>query len=96
MRRTPDPYTVTVNRRKFLAAGLKSAALGTAARAQMRHQPARAPTALDPGKLTPFVDPLPIPEVLRSSETRITPATDGRRAAFYRVDMREIFPQSVS
>jgi spore coat protein A len=44
---------------------------------------------LHPERLARFVDPLPIPSALRSSESRPDPANPGRRIAFHRIAMRE-------
>jgi spore coat protein A, manganese oxidase len=43
--------------------------------------------------LTPFVDPLPIPEIARSSETRPDPEHPGKRLPYYRIAMREVEAQ---
>lgn len=47
------------------------------------------PQALDPAKLTPFIDALPLPPVARSIGTRPSPTNPSRRVPFYRVAMRE-------
>jgi spore coat protein A, manganese oxidase len=44
---------------------------------------------LDPGHLTPFVDPLPIPQRARSSEARPDPLHPGAMLPLYRMVMRE-------
>jgi spore coat protein A, manganese oxidase len=43
--------------------------------------------------LTPFVDPLPIPEIARSSELRPDPEHPGKKLPYYRVAMRQIETQ---
>jgi spore coat protein A len=45
---------------------------------------------LDPGKLTPYVDPLPIPEVSKSSEVKPDPDLPKKTVPLYRVTMEEI------
>jgi spore coat protein A, manganese oxidase len=45
------------------------------------------------GTLTPFVDALPIPEVIRSSESRPDPAHPHRKLPYYRLTMRQIESQ---
>ena len=46
--------------------------------------------ALDPSKLTHYVDPLPIPEVIRSIGQRSSPEHASTKLPFYRVTMREL------
>lgn len=78
-----------LSRRRFLGrAGIVAAGL-TLERAVAGAAPP-APTALDLSKLTPYVDPLPIPELLHSKEMR--PSPDDRKVTlpFYKVAMREI------
>ena len=45
------------------------------------------------GTLKPFVDPLPIPELARSSETRPDPHNPHKRLPYYRLAMRQIESQ---
>lgn len=53
------------------------------------HQhPARP--VLDPGTLTPFVDPLPIPPVARPSGTRPSPSDPAVQLPYHRLAMRQI------
>ena len=79
-----------ISRRKFLrhassvAAGLKFG--GAAVSAPL--PPASA--ALDPGTLTPWVDPLPIPEAVASHGLRASPDNPNIKLPFYRLAMREI------
>ncbi len=47
-------------------------------------------TALDPNTLTPFVDALPIPRVVKSSGSRPDPEDREQDLPFYRVAMEEI------
>ena len=54
------------------------------------HRPIVVRPTLDPNELMPFVDPLPIPEVLRSSESRTSPDDPNAKLPFYRLPIREI------
>jgi spore coat protein A, manganese oxidase len=45
--------------------------------------------SLDPSKLTPFVDPLPIPRLARPVGTRPNPAHPQQQIPYYRIAMRE-------
>jgi spore coat protein A, manganese oxidase len=44
---------------------------------------------LNPHLLARYVDPLPIPPIARSSETRIAPTGQSIRVPYYRIEMRE-------
>ena len=78
-----------ISRRRFLGrAGLLAAGLTLERTAPGGTVP--APGALDPRTLTPWVDALPLPEVLRSSGLRASPEKPGVQLPFYRVAMREI------
>jgi len=46
--------------------------------------------ALDPSTLTPFVDPLPVPRVMKSAGTRPDPEQTGRQIPYYRIRMCEV------
>lgn len=46
--------------------------------------------ALDPAKLAQWVDPLPLPAVMKSSDLRPDPDDTTRQIAFYRMQMEEI------
>ncbi len=48
----------------------------------------QAHPALDPNSLTPFVDPLPIPNVAKSTEMRPSPTNAAVKIPYYRVPMR--------
>ena len=52
---------------------------------------ALSPLALDPAKLEPFADPLPLPPIARSSGFRPSPEGPSRKVPFYEIEMREIF-----
>jgi spore coat protein A, manganese oxidase len=49
------------------------------------------PHALDPTKLTPFADPLPLLPIARSAGLRPSPEKPSRKIPFYRIQMREFF-----
>jgi spore coat protein A len=79
-------YSFRSSRRKFLrAAGLSLASLGFKADVAAAKQPA----ALDPSKLTPFVDRLPIPPVMKPVGTRTNPENPTRRIPYYRLRLAE-------
>jgi spore coat protein A len=46
--------------------------------------------ALDPSTLTPFVDALPIPRMMKPAGTRAHPERPGQRIPYYRMAMREL------
>lgn len=50
---------------------------------------ATTPLSLNPAKLTPFADPLPIPRTARSAGFRSSPEDPSRQVPYYRIDMRE-------
>ena len=74
-----------ITRRRFLertgilAAGISVSTL-----------PSPQQTTLDPDKLTPYVDPLPIPEIAHPSGTRPSPEDPGLQLPYYRVAMRAV------
>jgi spore coat protein A len=79
-----------ISRRKFLRrAGVLATGL-TMEKAAVSTGLVPLPTALDPGKLLPYVDALPIPEVMRSSGLRSSPEDPSVKLPFYRVSMREL------
>jgi spore coat protein A len=79
-----------LTRRRFLRrAGVVAAGLALE-RAAAVAAPPPVPTALDLSKLTPWVDPLPIPEVLHSTEMRPSPDDAKVKLPYYKVAMREI------
>ncbi len=71
-----------LTRRKFLQSGSLAVA-GTSL-----GLPAEAAAALDPSKLTPFVDPLPVPRVARAVGTRPNPEDPAVQVPYYRIAMR--------
>src|ERR1700723_1958253 len=72
-----------LSRRDFLRTGTMAVAGA--------HMPMPRPSvdALDPSKLTPFVDRLPVPTILRPTGTRPHPDHPGQQIPYYRVAMRE-------
>jgi len=54
-----------------------------------QHMPPVRPQ-LNPNLLAQFVDPLPVPEVARTSEYRASPADSAAKLAYYRFAMRQI------
>ena len=79
-----------ISRRKFLRRVGAVAATLKFGRAAVAAPLPPAPAALDPGKLTPYVDPLPIPEPLASHALRASPDDPKLKLPFYRLAMREI------
>jgi spore coat protein A len=71
-------------RRDFLRAGSMAVA---GARIGFPTDPVRS---LDPSKLTPFVDPLPIPRIAKPLGTRPNPEHPGQQIPYHRIAMREI------
>jgi spore coat protein A len=51
---------------------------------------APASKALVPNTLKPYVDPLPLPSVMKSSGTRPDPEDSARTIPFYQVTMEEL------
>ena len=47
------------------------------------------PQALDPARLVPFVDPLPIPPIARSEGLRPSPEDARHKVPFYRIEIKE-------
>jgi len=54
-----------------------------------RSAPPMARPVLDPNSLAPFVDPLPIPKVLHSTQLRPTPGNPAVKLPYYRLAMRQ-------
>jgi spore coat protein A len=78
-----------ITRRRFLERlNLLSAGLAVE-RARVARALGVPSPALDPSTLTPYVDPLPIPEVIRSVGERPDPE-DRKKLPYYRVAMREV------
>ena len=72
-----------LSRRDFLRTGTMAVAGA--------HMPMAKPSvdSLDPSKLTPFVDPLPIPRLARAAGTRPHPDHPQQQIPYYRIAMRE-------
>jgi spore coat protein A len=82
---------LSITRREFLhLGGVASLALLTSA-ATASKSIAPTPIELDPFKLKPFVDPLPIPPIARVSGVRPSPVDSSRKILYYRVEIREFF-----
>jgi spore coat protein A len=81
-----------ITRRKFLGQSAIAAAGAFGPPAFSHSLPSMPPSAqrLDPNRLTPFVDPLPIPEIARPDGYRPDSTTPGSRVPFYRVQMRAV------
>jgi spore coat protein A, manganese oxidase len=80
-------------RRRFLAQSAVAAAAAITPRAfshPMRREAAPVIPTLDPNSLARFVDPLPLPVVVRPQGERAVPGKSGERVPFYRVSMRAI------
>jgi spore coat protein A len=73
-----------LTRRNFLKAGSMAVAGTRIGVAQA------AAGALDPSKLAPFVDPLPIPRIAKALGTRANPEHPQQQIPYYRITMREI------
>jgi spore coat protein A len=74
-------------RRAFLKSGV--VAFAGAGTGLLRPMDA-ATDALDPSALTPFVDPLPIPRLMKPAGTRANPEQPGKQISYYRIAMHEV------
>jgi spore coat protein A, manganese oxidase len=85
-----------ITRRKFLqrssllATTLATAKSGALTALAQAHAVATMPPALDVSTLAQFVDPLPIPEIVRSSGHRPSPADPKQSVLFYRIQAQPI------
>lgn len=80
-------------RRRFLGQSAVAAAAAIAPRAfshTMRRDATPVIPTLDPNSLARFVDPLPLPVVVRPQGDRAVPGKPGERVPFYRISMRAI------
>lgn len=79
---------MAITRREFLQRS--SLTMGAAWTHQMHHQrpEVHARPALDAGALAPFVDPLPIPPIAKSSEIRPNPAKAAANIPYYKIGIR--------
>ncbi|HEY1903698.1 MAG TPA: multicopper oxidase domain-containing protein [Terracidiphilus sp.] len=73
-----------LTRRDFLKTGTMAVAGARIAIAQPTAE------ALDPSKLAPFVDPLPVPRIAKALGTRANPQHPHQQIPYYRIAMREI------
>jgi len=74
-------------RREFM----KSGALALAGVGMRSPHAMSAPAdALDPSTLTPFVDALPVPRVMKPTGTRAHPEQAGLQIPYYRMAMHEV------
>ncbi len=80
---------MSITRRTFLRESGMTAAALMLPHGGSRRQPIVRPT-LDPNSLTPFVDPLPNPEVAHSTEFRPSPTDPTAKVPYYRLAMRPI------
>jgi spore coat protein A, manganese oxidase len=81
---------VSITRRTFLQhSGMLSAALIFPQAMRHRHMPPVRPL-INPNSLAQFVDPLPIPEIARSTELRLSPTDPATKLPYYRLAMRQI------
>ena len=72
-----------ITRRRFLErSGILAAGISVS------KLPATQPTTLDPDRLTPYVDPLPIPPMAQPSGMRPSPEDPSRQLPYYRLAMR--------
>jgi spore coat protein A, manganese oxidase len=76
-----------ITRRRFLGGtGILAAGISVG----QIPSPPRQQTTLDPDKLTPWVDPLPIPEIAKPSGTRPSPENSSLKLPYYRLAMRQV------
>jgi len=80
---------LSITRRRFLQQSGIIAAAAIAPQVMQRVPPKRVRPVLDPDTLTSFVDPLPIPAVLRSAELRPSPDDPKLKIPYYRLPMRQ-------
>lgn len=80
---------MSITRRKFLQqSGVAAAAVMLPQRSH-REPPKLVKPVLDPNTLAAFVDPLPIPDVTRSTELRPSPDDAKSKIPYYRLAMRQ-------
>jgi spore coat protein A len=74
-----------ITRRRFLGqTGILAAGIS------IKKLPPREQTTLDPDKLSPYVDPLPIPLIAQPTGTRPSPDDASIKLPYYRMAMRQI------
>ena len=79
---------MSVTRREFLQQGSMAAAAMMLPQGH-RTPPPLARPVIDPATLTPFVDSLPIPKVLHSTDLRAVPGNPSVKVPYYRLSMRQ-------
>lgn len=79
---------MSISRRKFLRNGLWMSGAMLMHQSGHKTPPVLARPALDPNALTPFVDPLPIPELARSTGMRRSPEKPTVQIPYYRIAMQ--------
>lgn len=77
-----------LTRRKLLLAGAAVPLLLSDRRASAQSTTENRP-ALNPDRIQPFVDPLPVPHVLQAIGTKAVPGQKGLRAPYYRLSAQE-------
>jgi spore coat protein A, manganese oxidase len=79
-----------ITRRRFLK-GLNVLAAGLSLeKARFARALDAGSQALDPNTLTPYVDPLPLPEIVKSTGMRVDPENAARKIPYHRVVMSEV------
>ena len=78
-----------ITRREFLQQSTLAAAAIMLPQRSRRSAPPMARPVLDPSSLAQFVDPLPIPGVLQSSQLRPSPGNSAVKIPYYRLAMRQ-------
>ena len=74
-----------ISRRRFLEqTGIFAAGIS------INGLPSQQQTTLDPDKLSPYVDPLPIPPIAQPDGTRPSPEDASLRLPYYHMVMRQI------
>lgn len=88
MKKEGETGGLSITRRRFLQqSGLTAAAL--ALPQAHREPPKIVKPVLDPNALTPFVDALPIPEVIQPNGLKLSPDAPKLKIPYYRLAMRE-------
>ena len=79
--------SILITRRRFLErAGILAAGMSV----HKLPPPQPSSTTLDPDKLSPWVDPLPIPQIALPSGTRPSPDDPSLKLPYYRMAMRPV------
>ena len=80
---------MSITRRSFLRQSGMTAAAFMLPQTAPRHPAPQSRPSLDPNSLAQFVDPLPIPAVIRPSDYRPDPADHKNKVPYYRLAMRQ-------